>query len=119
MADYYDYLQHKVKGSADFQWSDKFRTDFDGSFEMRNFTNYIAQDSAGVFLSGDEKRRDLTFSLDAEFGFVFWSSPSGAEAELIGQFWWDKSISNMEDEVSFDTNSDFFGGLLGVELRLP
>ncbi|MCK5673407.1 MAG: hypothetical protein KAH95_08515 [Spirochaetales bacterium] len=119
MADYYDYLQHKVKGSADFQWSDKFRTDFDGSFEMRNFTNYIAQDSAGVFLSGDEKRRDLTFSLDAEFGFVFWSSPSGAEAELIGQFWWDKSISNMEDEVYFDTNSDFFGGLLGVELRLP
>ena len=119
MKDYYDYLQHKVKVCADFQWSDRLRTDFDGAFEIMNFTNYIARDAAGVFLTGDEKRNDLSFSIDAELGFVIWSNPAGAEAELIGQFWWDKSISNMEDEVSFDTNSDFFGGLLGVELRLP
>jgi len=119
MADYYDYLQHTVKAGVDFQWSDRIRTDFDGSFEMRNFANYIAQDSAGIFLSGDEKREDLSFSFDTEFGLVIWSNPSGAEAELIGQLWWDKSISNMKDEGDFDTNSDFFGGLLGVELRLP
>ena len=119
MEDYNDYLLHKVKGSVDFQWSDKFRTDFNGSFEIRNFTNYIAQDAAGVFVAGDEKRKDLTFSFDAELGFVIWENPAGAEAELIGQLWWDKSISNMEDEGSFDTNSDFFGGLLGLELRLP
>lgn len=117
--DYNDYLQHTIKGSVDFQWTDRLRTDFDGSLEIRNYTNYIAQNSAGVFLTGNEKREDLTLSADAELGFILRESPAGMSAELIGQFWWDKSISNMEDEGSFDTNSEFFGGLLGVELRLP
>lgn len=119
MEDYNDYLQHTVKGSADIQWLDRLRTDFDGSVEIRNYTNYVARDSAGDFFAGDTLRSDLTLAFDAELGFIIWSNPSGAEAELIGQFWWDKSISNMDYEVSFDTNSDFFGGLLGVELRLP
>ncbi|MCK5201486.1 MAG: hypothetical protein KAR21_24200, partial [Spirochaetales bacterium] len=119
ISDYNDYLQHTVSGSVDFQWSKRFRTDFDSSVEIRNFTNYIARDAAGVFLAGDEKRNDLTIYFDAELGFVIWSNPAGAEAELIGRFWLDRSISNMEYESSFDTNSDFFGGLLGVELRLP
>ena len=119
MEDYNDYLQHTVKGSVDFQWTDRFRTDFDGSVEIRNYTNYTARDAAGVFLTGDIKRGDLSLSFDTELGFVVWSGPAGTEAELIGQFWWNKSISNMEYEVSFDTNSEFYGGLLGVELRLP
>ncbi|MCK5200699.1 MAG: hypothetical protein KAR21_20230, partial [Spirochaetales bacterium] len=110
---------HTVKGSVDFQWTDRFRTDFDGSVEIRNYTNYTARDAAGVFLTGDIKRGDLSLSFDTELGFVVWSGPAGTEAELIGQFWWNKSISNMEYEVSFDTNSEFYGGLLGVELRLP
>jgi len=108
-----------VKGSVDFQWLDRLRTDFDGSVEIRNYTNYVARDSAGDFLNGDTLRSDLTLAFNAELGFIVWSKPSGAEAELIGQFWWDKAISNMEYEVSFDTNSEFFGGLLGVEIRLP
>ncbi|MDA3940409.1 MAG: hypothetical protein PF693_14060 [Spirochaetia bacterium] len=117
--DYNDYLQHTIKGSADFQWTDKLRTDFDGSVEIRSYTNYIAQDASGVFLSGDERRNDITFTTRAELGFILWENLAGASAELIGQFWWDNSTSNMKDEGSFDTNSEFFGGLLGARIRLP
>ena len=119
MADYNDYLQHTVSGSVDFHPSNRFRIDLDGSVEIRNFTNYIARDADGVFLSGNTKRSDLTLSAGAELGFIVWSNQKGAEAEFIGKFWYDKSTSNMEYESSFDTNSEIFGGLFGVELRLP
>jgi tetratricopeptide (TPR) repeat protein len=117
--DYNDYLQHTVKSSLDFQWSDRLRTDLDGSIEIRKFTNYIARDVNGIFLSQEVKREDLTFSVSGEIGFVIWESPKGIEAELVGKAWYDKSVSNMQYEVSFDTNSEIYSGLLGVKLRMP
>lgn len=116
---YYDYLEHEVNLGLDFDWTDRFQTDLEGSAGYRSFLNYPVRDASNTFIG--ELRRDWDLKADLQISYLFWPKEKNhfADLFLVVQGSYEQAISNMLYEEFFDTNYTFIGAFAGLVVELP
>jgi TolA-binding protein len=113
---YFDYYLHTFTLSTNFQLNDAIGIDVSADFGSRYFLNYPARDSGNTFIG--EFRNDSSIELDLGFDYFFLQYKD-FEFHMYLKAQYNKNVSNMEYQNSFQTNYKYVEGYSGLLIKIP